>query len=170
MDDEAVLYLVDLLDDPVELAGAEANSAAIQRRVGATGDDAAAVLEELHPVALPPDARIVLEVRRPVALTARVVPEADRHRRHRFGDHQLSELAGHRIAGRVEGRRRHAEAATGDGTCPHRQQRVALHDSGAHVGSTAAVHQQDVVAEDSIDPHRRLRREGRPGGADLAQS
>ena len=57
VDDEAVGDLRQLLDDAVELARAEADAAAVERRVGAARDDAAAALREADPVALAPDAR-----------------------------------------------------------------------------------------------------------------
>ena len=57
MDDQAVGDLRQLLDDAVELAGAEAHAAAVERRVGAAGHDTAAALREADPVALAPDAR-----------------------------------------------------------------------------------------------------------------
>ena len=46
VDDQAVGDLGQLLDDAVELAGAEPHAAAVERRVGAAGDDAAAALGE----------------------------------------------------------------------------------------------------------------------------
>ena len=137
-----LLHRVQLLDDPIELARPEADSAAVQRGVRAPGDDAAAVVEELHPVALAPDAREVLEVGRPIARSVGVVPEPDRHRRHRLGDDELAELADDGVAVRVVGGGRDAEAASGDGAGPHGQQRVALDDAGADVGATAPVDQQ----------------------------
>ena len=57
VDDEAVRDLRQLLDDAVELARAEADAAAVERRVRAARDDAAAALREHDPVALAPDAR-----------------------------------------------------------------------------------------------------------------
>ena len=62
--DQAVGDLRQLLDDGVELARAHAHAAAVERRVGAAGDDAAAALGEADPVALAPDARVERRSRR----------------------------------------------------------------------------------------------------------
>ena len=76
-----------------------------------------------------PHARVHVEVRGAVAHVAGVVPEADRHRRHRLADHELAQLAHHLAAvgvecGRVDARgsdrrsRRGRPAAAG---CPARR-------------------------------------------------
>ena len=91
--DEAVVDTVDRLDHPVDLARADADSAAVQRGVGAAGDHAAAAIVERDPVAVPPHARVRIEVGRSVPRAVGVAPEADRHRRHRLGDDQLTLLA-----------------------------------------------------------------------------
>ena len=111
MHDETVGDLRQLLDDAVELAGAEAHAAAVERRVGAARDDAASLVGEPDPVALAPDARVRLEVRTAVERPVRVAPELDGHRRHRPCDHELAELADERSSLRVERLRGHAEQA-----------------------------------------------------------
>ena len=76
VDDEAVHDLRQLLDDAVELAGAETDAAAVEGGVRAAGDDAAAALGEADPVALAPDSREHLEVRGAVERAVRRRPTA----------------------------------------------------------------------------------------------
>ena len=66
-DHEALDHLVELLDLPVDLRGADAHAARIQRRVRAAVDDHAAVRGDLGVVAVAPDAGEALEVGRAVA-------------------------------------------------------------------------------------------------------
>src|ERR1019366_4618901 len=49
-------------DDAVELAGPHPDAAAVQRGVRSAVDDAAAIGQDLDPVAVPPDARIGVEI------------------------------------------------------------------------------------------------------------
>ena len=100
VDHQAVGDLRQPLDHPVELAGAHPDAAAVQGRVGPAVNDAAAVGHDHDPVAVPPDARIVGEIASPVPLAAGVIPESDRHRRHRLGQHELADLADDGPAGR----------------------------------------------------------------------
>ena len=119
--DERVDDLGDVLDHRVELAGAQPHAAAVQGGVGAPGEDAAAALGELDPVALAPHPGVEVEVRGAVARAVRVAPERDRHRGHRRGDHQLAELADRRfVALGVERVRVDAQARPGDLALVHR--------------------------------------------------
>jgi hypothetical protein len=93
VDDEAVGDLGELLDDAVELARAETDAAAVERRVGAPRDDAAAALGELDPVALAPHPREHVEVRAAVERAVLIAPELRGHGRHRARDHELAQLA-----------------------------------------------------------------------------
>ena len=136
-----------LFDDAVELARAEAHAAAVERRVRPAGDDAGALLREPDPVALPPDARVELEVRAAVERPVGVAPKRDRHRRHRLRDHELAELADERLAVRVEGVGCDAEQPARDLAFEHREERGAADDAAAHVGAAAAVHEQHVRPE-----------------------
>ena len=74
MHDEAVGDAVDGLDHAVDLAGADAHAATIQRCVGAAGDDATAVLVERDPIAVPPHAGVGVEVGGAAAATRRRRP------------------------------------------------------------------------------------------------
>ena len=141
MHHEAVDDLRQLLDDAVELARAEPDAAAVERGVGAPGEDAAAALGELDPVALAPDPREHVEVRAVVERAVGVAPELRRHGRHRPRDHELAEPAHERLALRVVGRGRDAQQPSRDLALVDRQQRRAAHDAAADVGAAAAVEQ-----------------------------
>ena len=168
MHHEAVEHLLEGLDHGVELARAEPHAAAVQRRVRAPGDQAAPARSEGDPVAVAPDARIVLEVGGAVAAAIGVVPETDRHRRHRRADHELAELADHRVPGRIEGGDIDRERGAGDLAAEDRLQRPALDDPGADVGAAAADVQQHLRAELLIDPVVAFRCERRARRAELA--
>ena len=112
--DEAVGHLGQGLDHGVEVAGAEADAAAVEGGVGAAGDGAGAVVGEGDPVAVAPHAREVGEVGGPQPRAVGVAPEPDGHRRHRRGDDQLAGGARrHRLAVGVERLHRAAEEAGG---------------------------------------------------------
>ena len=154
----ASMHLGHVLDHGVELAGAEPHAAAVERRVGAAGDHAAAALGEHDPVALAPHAGVDVEVGRAVALAVLVSPERHRHRRHRLGDHQLAELADHLVAVGVERVRVDAQARPGDLALVHRLGEAARHEPGAHVGPAGAVVQQQLGAELLVHVQVALRR------------
>src|SRR5204862_4103967 len=145
--EEAVGHRGALLDDAVELPGAEADTAAVEGRVRASCDDTAAALGEPDPVALPPDSGEHVEVRAAVERAVRVPPEADRHRGHRLRDHALSELADERSPIRVERVRVDAEQASRDLALVDGKERRAADDTAADVGAAAAVHERHVRAE-----------------------
>ena len=64
---QALDHLRHVLDLAVDLGRADAHAAGIQRRVRSSVDDDAVVRRDRGPVAVPPDAGILLEVRLPVA-------------------------------------------------------------------------------------------------------
>src|SRR6185437_9910865 len=72
---DALDDVIELLHLPVDLRGANANAAGIQRRVAAAQDDPAVVYRVLDPVAMPPRAGESLEIRGVVERAPRVVPE-----------------------------------------------------------------------------------------------
>ena len=160
----------ELLDHGVELARAHAHAAAVERRVGAPGDDAAAALGEEDPVALAPDAGVDVEVGGAVALVARVVPQAHRHRGHRLGDHHLAQLAHDHVAVGVEGLDVGAQAAAGDLAVVDRLQEAARDEGAADVGAAAAVEAQDVGTELLVDVVVALARQRRAGEAERADA
>src|SRR5581483_10270736 len=127
--------LVELLDLPVDLGGADAHPAGVQDRVRAAVDDDAAVLGNLAPVAVAPDVRIALEVGGAVPGAVGVIPEADRHGRERPGADQLALLLRHRLSGVVEHLHRHAEPLGLDLSAPHRPRRVAEDEARHDVGA-----------------------------------
>ena len=168
VDDEAVGDLVEPFDDGVEVARSETHAAAVERGVGPTADDARPVLGERHPVAMAPDAREVLEVGGPVLRAVTIVPETDRHRRHRLGDH---ELAGHTrrtdVTVRSERLDGAAEQAATDLTGAHWLQRRGADERRADVG--AAADRVDRHADDLADPAEAVGGQRRSGRADPAQ-
>ena len=169
VDHEAVGYLRERLDDPVELAGAHPDAAAVQRRVRPPVDDTSAVGQDLDPVAVPPHAGEVRVVAVAVARAVRVVPEAHRHRGHRLGDDQLAHLADHRLTGGAERLHRCPEAAARDHARPDRQQRARPHEAGAQVGAAGERTQDQIALDVPVDPLETLGRQRRSGRAQPAQ-
>lgn len=82
---------------------------AIQRRVGAPVDEAAATLVDLDEVAMPPNAGKVVEIRFAVSRPVRIVHEVQRHRRGGARHDKLCDLIGHLLAGLVPRMHVHAE-------------------------------------------------------------
>src|SRR5258708_11150886 len=80
-DHQALDDLGKLLDLPIDLRRADSHAAGIERGVAAAVDDESAPGRQLSPVAVPPDAAIYLEVRRPVLASIRIIPERHRHAR-----------------------------------------------------------------------------------------
>ena len=108
-DHQRLGQLRELVDHGVDVGAAEPDAVAVEGGVRPAGHDHAAALGHLHPVAVPPDAGEGGEVGVAVARAVGVVPEAQRHRRHRLGDDELADLAGHaagRRRSRPPGRRR----------------------------------------------------------------
>src|SRR5690606_27920241 len=101
-DGDAFLDLVELLDDPVDLGGADAHAARVQHGIGAPVNDHPVARRELRVVAVAPDAGEALEIRRAKLAPVRVVPEAERHRRERRCADELALAAANRPASFVE--------------------------------------------------------------------
>ncbi len=83
----------ELLDDAIDLRGADPHAAGIQHGVRPAVDHDAAVRRELGVVAVAPHVRESLEVSGAVLAAVGVVPEADRHRRKRRRADELAFLA-----------------------------------------------------------------------------
>src|SRR3954462_11749015 len=92
-DHQGLDHLLKLLDLAIDLRRADTHAAGIEHGVGAAVDDDAAVLGNFAPVAMAPDVRVLLEIRRPVLRPVRVVPAPDRHGRKRFCTNKLAFLA-----------------------------------------------------------------------------
>jgi hypothetical protein len=84
---------------------------------------------------VPPDPGVDVEIALPVPDAAGIVPETDRHGRHRLGDDQLADLADDRMAVVVVGLHLRAQAAAGDDAGPDRQQRAGPDEAGAQIGA-----------------------------------
>ena len=128
----------------VELAGAHPDAAAVDGRVRAAVDHRRAGRRDLDPVAVAPDAREHVEVALAVALAVGVVPEEQRHRRHRLGDHELADLVDQRPPVLAPRLHRRAQRARLQLAGPHRQQRAGAHERGAEVGAAAGGEQPHV--------------------------
>src|SRR5262249_55477565 len=100
--DDALRDLLELLDDSIDLRGADPHAAGIQHGVRTSIDHEAVVLGELGVIAVTPDVREAREVRLVIEAPVRVVPETDRHRRERRGADELAFRTAQRAAVRVE--------------------------------------------------------------------
>ena len=169
VDDQRVGHLVEREHGAVDLRRAHADPAAVDRRVRAAGDDRRAALGDLDPVAVAPDAGEHVEVALAVALAALVVPEEQRHRGHRLGDHQLADLADQRLALLAPGLDRRAQRARLQLALVDRHQRAAAHERRAQVGAAAGREQPRVRADVLVDPAEALGGERRAGRADRLQ-
>ena len=134
-DREALEHLVDRLDLPVDLGGADAHAARVQHGVGAAVDDHAVVGRELREIAVAPDARVLLEVGGAEAPAVRIVPEAERNGGEGRRADELALLAAHAAPLLVEDLHPHAEAARLDLAAPDRPDRVAADEAGDDVGA-----------------------------------
>src|SRR5262245_60743746 len=124
VDDDAVANLVEFFDHTIELARTHAHAAAVQRGVRAPRDDGATALVEDDPVAVAPDARILVEVALAVARTLRIVPEVNRHARHWARDHELTYPADDGTPRLVKGTNVRAERATLELAAIHGEKRT----------------------------------------------
>src|SRR5207249_11777128 len=137
VDDQAVQDLGQVFHHPVDLAAAYADAHAVDGRVGAAVDHRPAVSGDLDPVPVPPGVRIHVEVAAPVQLAGAVVPEADGHRRHRLGHHQLADLVHQRSALGIVGLDSDAQAAKMELDSEYRQGRKPAHEDRDDIGRAA---------------------------------
>ena len=122
----------------VNLGRADSHAVPVERRVGAAEHETTPPLVDAEKIPVPPDPGIPVEIRVPVARAVGIVPKAHRHAGQRPGDDQLPDLVHDRLAGIVEGERRHPELAPLDLPRVHRQGHDAAHDAGAKIGAAAA--------------------------------
>src|SRR4029453_2569289 len=92
------------------------------------------------------------EIALPVALTVGVVPEEERHRRHRSGDHELADLADERASVVVPPLDRRPGAAALDLPGVHGQDGTATHEGGAEIGAAARGEEPQVALHVLVDP------------------
>ena len=135
------------LDDAVDLGRPDTDTTTVERRVGPTGDDAAAPLGDRDPVAVAPDTRVVLEVRVAVPATRRRRPRsrpastasvrsARAHPARRRPTSPSSSNAVHRCT----------EVAARDLALPHRCHRAPADERRAHIGAAGDRRQQRIRA------------------------
>ena len=168
-DGQAVEHFVDGLHPAIDLGGAHADAAGVERRVGSAGDDHAAVLRDLREVAVMPDAGEALEICGADLLPVRIVPKGNRHGDERGGADELALRSANRIPGVVEHLDGHAEASTLELSRVNRQVRVAPGEAGDDVRPSRDRREADVLLDISVDVFEALLRERRPGGADRAE-
>src|SRR5687768_10324783 len=101
-DDQAFDDLRQLLDLSIDLGRPDAHATGIECGVAPAGDDHAAMVRDLGPVSVTPDARIVLEVGGPVLRAIGIIPEGDGHAGKRLPAYELTRLTAHRHSGLVE--------------------------------------------------------------------
>src|SRR6185369_14957681 len=142
---------------------------AIDGRVAAAVDDATARTGDLQPVAMPPHARVRVEVRREIALVALVTPEVQRHRRNGPGAHKLPNLVDHGLALLVPGLDRAAQEAALHFAGYLGQLPVAADEGPREIGAAGDVAPPDIRRADLLElpaaPALRIFRQGRTGHA-----
>src|SRR5690606_35174791 len=107
-------------------------------------DDHAAMLCPFGEVAMAPDIVEALEIGRAIFRAVGIVPEADGHRRERFGADQLALFADNGFAIVVPDIHAKAEAWSLDLALPDRLHRIAEHETGADVGAAGNGSELDV--------------------------
>src|SRR5580692_8918191 len=83
--DQAVQYLIDALECPVDLGRTNADAKTIEGGVRAPVNEAAPALIDLHEIAVPPYTGVNAEIGLPIANKIGIAPDAYGHRRHRLG-------------------------------------------------------------------------------------
>src|SRR4051812_46095944 len=136
-DDQTLDDLRQLFDLAIDLRGADANAARIERRVAASIDHETIMLGQLRPVAVSPRVRILLEVGGAVLRPVRIVPERNRHAWKRRGAHELTLLSDERGAVVVEYLHLHPESARLKLAAPHGPDRVSKGEARDDIGSAA---------------------------------
>src|SRR5699024_8041433 len=169
VDDKSVDDLLQCQDGPVDLAGAHADTTAVDGGVGASVDDRGTAVGDLDPVTVPPGVGVHGEVAVPQPLPGLVPPEEDGHGGGGFGHHQFADLTDQLPTVGVPGRHVHAECSGLEFTFVHRERGGAAHQAAAHVRAPAGVEEPQVGAEFVVDPGQGFGAEGRAGGADGAQ-
>ncbi len=117
----------------------------------------------LHQVAVTPEPRVVLEVRRPVAREVGVADEAQRHRRQRLAAHQLARPTHDLLTVLVEHGQVDAEPGALDLPRVHRQGGHAEHEAAHDVGAARDAREVNVALHRLVDVAEAVGREGRAG-------
>ncbi len=156
-----------LLDLGVDLGGADAHAAGVQRGVRAAMDDHAAMLGPFGEVAMAPDVVEALEIGRVVLLALRVVPEETGMDGKGFVQTSSPFSAGSADPGRPR-RRRPCPGRPPGFRRPHRLGRHAEHEAGDDVGAARDRGEVHVALDAFIDVAKSLRRQRRAGGGDGA--
>src|SRR5205823_14276615 len=164
-----ILHFGDHAERAIHLGRADAHPIAVEGRVRASQYPAVAFGIDLEKVPVPPDAGKLLEIGLEVATVARIVPEAQRHRRHGLGDHELADLVDNTLAARVVGLDRHPERGGLDLAGAYRERRHAPDEPCAAIRAAAAVGDPEVLLHIEVEPGHALRARGRAGEIHRAQ-
>src|SRR4029077_20252342 len=113
--------------------------------VRAPEHEAAPLRVDPEEVAVPPDAGELLEVGLEIAAVVWIVPEAQRHRGHGLGEHELANLVDDALAAGVEGLGRDAKLRRLDLARTHRERRHTADEPRAAVSAAAAVGDPEVL-------------------------
>src|ERR1700733_4197781 len=119
IDDERILNFAQTRERAVDLGSADAHTIAIQRGIRPTEHVAAAIGVDAKTTPLPPDIREIRKVGFGGALSI-VIPKAQRHRRHRFGDHEFADFADNALSVLIKGLYRYSQAGRLNFTRAHR--------------------------------------------------
>src|SRR5579884_3568027 len=134
-DNQTVKHLRYVLHHAIDLAAAHTNALAVDCRVRAAINHSAASGCNLYPVAMPPDSGEHLKVALAIAFALGIVPEVERHRRHRLGDDQFPHLIDQRLAVIIESLNLCSKCAALKFTGMNRQQHRTAHEAGAYIRS-----------------------------------
>ncbi|SKV03481.1 Uncharacterised protein [Mycobacteroides abscessus subsp. abscessus] len=139
--DESLGDLIHRFHYLVDVCRPHADSVAVQRGIATPVDDQRSVFGDCHPITVPPDpgrltiGPFVLEIRSPITRTVWVVPEADRHTRHRLQDHHLAHLPDQGVAIRRPAMQIDAQVAGGQLTRMGRHSRRTAGEGGTDIGA-----------------------------------
>ena len=168
VDDERVEHLREREHRPVDLARPHPDPASVDGGVRAPVDHRGSPVGDHDPVAVPPDPGVSVEVALAVARSVVVAPEADRHRRHRLGDHELAHLVRERVALGIPRLDSGPERASLKLAEIHRQGGHAADEGSTDIGSAGGREQPSLGPQLLIDPVEALGRQRRAGRADAA--
>src|SRR6185437_4716271 len=163
IDDQTIENLGQVFNHTIDLARSHTDTHTIDGGVGAPVNDDSAGWGDLHPVAMPPDARKRLEIALTVTLVVGIVPEVDWHGWHRLGDNQFAYFILDGLARLIEGINSATQAATLNFSRAHRQNWASGDEPRADICSAADRGQPDIGLYMLIDPLKSINREWRAG-------
>src|SRR6185503_16972293 len=143
----------------INLRGSNPHAARVESGVAPTVDDVAAVARHLRPVAVPPHARVIIEVRCPVFPAVGIVPEFGGHAGEWLRTHQLAGNETHRPSAIVEHIHRHPQPRCLNLTSIDRQYGIAEYEAGDDVAAAADAGEVHVLLDLPVDVVKAVVRE-----------